>query len=331
MHVLVIKTSSLGDVVHTLPALTDAAKMIPNIRFDWAVEEAFSEIPSWHPAVEKVIPIAIRRWRKDPVGSLLGTEWKRCKQSLRKGHYDAVIDAQGLLKSAWLARFVRAPRYGYDRDSVRERWATLAYHHQFSVPKEMHAVERIRDLFSQVFKYKLPETQGEYSLDQKKFKSSGQLTSSLVFLHGTARDEKLWPESHWKALTKMATSNGYEVLLPWGNSSEQERAKRIASVNASAHILPKLNLRGLATTLLNASGVVGVDTGLGHLAAAFDVPNVSLYGPTYPSLVGTYGKQQVHLQSKKVNKKGESPAALMAEISPEIVWANLSTIAQRAK
>jgi heptosyltransferase-1 len=129
----------------------------------------------------------------------------------------------------------------------------------------------------------------------------------------------------------MATSNGYEVLLPWGNSSEQERAKRIASVNASAHILPKLNLRGLATTLLNASGVVGVDTGLGHLAAAFDVPNVSLYGPTYPSLVGTYGKQQVHLQSKKVNKKGESPAALMAEISPEIVWANLSTIAQRAK
>ena len=95
MRVLIIKTSSLGDIIHTLPALTDAVEKIPGIRFDWAVEEAFSEIPAWHPAVDKIIPVAIRRWRKHPIDSLFGSEWKQCKRELRKGHYDAVIDAQG--------------------------------------------------------------------------------------------------------------------------------------------------------------------------------------------------------------------------------------------
>ena len=104
MRILLIKTSSLGDVIHALPAVTDAARAIPGIRFDWVVEESFAEIPAWHPAVDRVIPVALRRWRKAPFSAWFGGEWHRFRQSLRAERYDAVIDAQGLLKSALLTR-----------------------------------------------------------------------------------------------------------------------------------------------------------------------------------------------------------------------------------
>lgn len=329
MRVLIIKTSSLGDIIHTLPALTDAAEKIPGIRFDWAVEEAFAEIPSWHPAVDNVIPVAIRRWRKHPIESLFGSEWKRCKRALRKGHYDAVIDAQGLVKSAWLAQFVRAPRYGYDRQSVREKLATFAYHHKLGVPKDIHAVERVRQLFAQVLKYKVPDKKGRYGLDRQNFVSSDQPNPTLVFLHGTARDEKLWPESHWLTLAEAAVAAGYEVLLPWGNETERQRAKRIAQVNEDVQVLPRINLHGLAATLLKARAVVSVDTGLGHLAAALDVANISIYGPTSPGLIGAYGQNQLHLQAEDL-AGDQSAEQLMASISPEQVWSELYELLQRS-
>ncbi len=329
MRVLIIKTSSLGDIIHTLPALTDAAQQIPGIRFDWAVEEAFAEIPSWHPAVDKVIPIAIRRWRKHPIESLFGSEWKQCKRALRKGHYDAVIDAQGLVKSAWLAQFVRAPRYGYDRDSVREKLATLAYHHKFYVSKKLHAVERVRHLFAQVLKYTVPPQKGRYGLDRQHFVSSDQPKPTLVFLHGTARDEKLWPESHWIQLAQAVVDAGYEVLLPWGSELEQQRAQRIAKVKGGVQVLPRINLHGLAAILLKARAVVSVDTGLGHLAAALDVANISLYGPTSPARIGAYGQNQVHLQAEDL-ASDKSAEQLMESIKPERVWSELSPLIQRS-
>ena len=149
MKVLLVKTSSLGDVVHTLPALTDAQRAIPGIRFDWVVEEGFAEIPTWHPAVDQVIPVAIRRWRKSPWQTLRSGEWRRFKARLRETRYDLVIDAQGLLKSAWLTRYVKAPVAGLDRDSAREPLAARFYDRCYAVPREQHALERVRQLFAQ--------------------------------------------------------------------------------------------------------------------------------------------------------------------------------------
>src|SRR6218665_2449357 len=120
MRVLLIKTSALGDVIHSLPALTDAARSIPGIQFDWVVEEGFAEIPAWHPAVAQVIPVAIRRWRRNILRTIGSGEWRRCKEQLREHRYDCVIDAQGLLKSAWLARQAGAPVTGLDPQSARE-------------------------------------------------------------------------------------------------------------------------------------------------------------------------------------------------------------------
>ncbi len=229
MRVLVVKMSSLGDVIHTLPALTDAARANPGITFDWVVEEAFAEIPGWHPAVDRVIPVALRRWRKHPLRDFTGPEWRQCRLELRKHPYDAVIDAQGLLKSAFVARLVKAPIFGMDKRSARERLAAAAYHYKVSVPRDLHAVERTRLLFASALNYQIPAGKGDYALRDNLPPGADDLPPSLLFCHGTARAEKLWPESHWVQLGLQATAHGYTPWLPWGNDTEKERAERIAA------------------------------------------------------------------------------------------------------
>ena len=326
MRVLLVKMSSLGDVIHTLPALSDAAANIPGVRFDWVVEEAFAEIPAWHPAVDKVIPIALRRWRKHPLRDFTGPEWRECRNQMRRNHYDAVIDAQGLLKSALVSRLVKAPIYGLDKQSARERLASAAYHHKIPVPRDMHAVERTRLLFARALNYQLPSTKGDYGVRDKLSGGRADRANGLLFFHGTARAEKLWPVDHWVALAELAGEAGVTVRLPWGSEEEKARAEQIASRCETASVLPRLDLMGLAGLLLEASGSVAVDTGLGHLAAALDVPTVSLYGPTSTQLVGAYGRNQVHIQSELGVDDTDDPEAMMSSITAEQVWTHLQPI-----
>ena len=319
MRVLVVKMSSLGDVIHTLPALSDAASAMPGIRFDWVVEEAFAEIPSWHPAVDKVIPVALRRWRKSPLESFAGPEWKKFRAALGRRQYDAVIDAQGLMKSAFVARLVRAPRYGMDKASARESLARIFYHHKFHVPRDLHAVERIRLLFALALKYPLPLDRGDYGVRANLKPGADKMPASLLFFHGTARAEKLWPEEHWIELAGLVAQRSYQVWLPWGNPRERERAERIASEAGNAQVLPQLDLLGLASMLMEVDGAIAVDTGLAHLSAALDVPTVSLYGPTSTSLIGAYGRNQVHIQSPTGVSDTSDPLAMMRSIGAERV------------
>jgi heptosyltransferase-1 len=295
LRVLLIKTSSLGDVIHTLPALTDAARAVPGIEFDWVVEEGFAEIPSWHPAVNAIIPVAIRRWRKSIWQTWRSGEWKRFKQRLRDTPYDLVIDAQGLLKSAWLTRYSRSPVVGLDRDSAREPLASRFYKQGYAVPRGQHAVERVRQLIAQALGYEVPQTTGDYGLQRSRLVDAADAAPFVLFLHGTTWATKHWPELYWRQLAERLIAQGLQVRLPWGNVVERERAERIAEGLEQAQVLPKLNLAGVAKVLAQAQACVAVDTGLGHLAAAFDVPTLSLYGPTNPGLSGAYGKSQVHL------------------------------------
>lgn len=323
MRVLVIKMSSLGDVVHTLPALNDAVAAVPGIQFDWVVEEAFAEIPAWHPAVDRVIPIAIRRWRKQPVKNFRGPEWKKFRAGIGRRQYDLVIDAQGLLKSALVARLVNAPRYGMDKQSIRERLATLFYHHTIAVPKKLHAVERTRMLFAKSLNYKVPDTKGEYGVRSNLKSSDGKVPGTLLFFHGTARAEKLWPENRWIELAELLEAGNYKIWLPWGSEKERSRAQHIASNVKNAEVLPKLNLLGLASILMEVDGAVAVDTGLAHLSAALDVPTVSLYGPTDISLIGAYGRNQVHIASPVGAADSDDPKAMMDSIQAQQVCSEL--------
>lgn len=295
MRVLLIKTSSLGDVIHTLPALTDAMGALPGIQFDWVVEEGFAEIPTWHPAVANVIPVAIRRWRKNLWQTLKNGEWRQFKQRLRDTRYDLVIDAQGLLKSAWLTRYVNAPIAGLDKTSAREPMAARFYNRPYAVARGQHAVERLRQLFAQALGYQVPAGLGDYGLDRSRLLTATNDAPFVLFLHGTTWDTKHWPELYWRQLAERMIGQGIEVRLPWGNPAEKARAERIADGLDNAVVLPKLNLAGVARVLASAQGCVAVDTGLGHLAAALDVPTLSLFGPTNPGLTGAYGRSQVHL------------------------------------
>lgn len=336
MRVLIIKTSSMGDVIHTLPALTDAGKAIPGIVFDWVVEESFSMIPSWHPLVDRVIPVALRRWRKNLFSKKTYSEWQHFKKELCREVYDVVIDAQGLLKSAFLTRIAKGKRYGMDIHSAREPIASLFYQQKINVPKGEHAIVRLRRLMSSALNYPMPDTIPDYGLNRDRVRDTNA-SPYLVFLHGTTWKSKHWPETYWVALSQYATQNGWRVVLPWGSQSEQERAMRIASHSDQIEVLPKMNLKEAATVLASSKGVVSVDTGLGHLAAALNVPTVSLYGPTSAVLSGALGQGQIHLQSRfhcspclsrecLLKNRGEIDPPCFEELTPERVWSALVRI-----
>jgi heptosyltransferase-1 len=295
VRVLLIKTSSLGDVIHTLPALTDALRAHPEICFDWVVEEGFAEIPRWHPAVDQVIPVAIRRWRKNLLQTWRSGEWRDFKKRVHQQKYDLVIDAQGLLKSAWLTRGFKVPVAGLSRKCAREPIASYFYDRQITVAPGLHAVERTRQLFAQALNYPVPEQMGEYSLSRERLAPVEAQTPYVLFLHGTTWPSKHWPEHAWRTLAEQLAAAHVSVRIPWGNAVEEQRAQMIAKGLPHVQVLPQLNLTGVAAQIAGAQACVAVDTGLGHLAAALDVPCVSLYGPTLPGRVGAYGQGQVHL------------------------------------
>ncbi len=331
MRVLVVKTSSLGDVIHALPALTDAMRAVPGLRADWLVEQSFAEIPGWHPAVDTVIPVSVRRWRKQPFALKRDPLWQAFRQTLKSRRYDLVIDAQGLIKSAALACFAHGPRAGFDFASVREPLAALIYRHRYPVARDQHAVVRQRELFAKALGYAVPNTEADYGLSNET-QSASQPT--LIFFHGTTWASKHWPESYWRALAARAIAEGYQVWLPWGNDIERARADRIAQAGSGVSVLPRSSLAELASRLRQVRGVVAVDTGLGHLAAALGVPSVSIYGATNPALTSTHGHGQLHLAAqfacapclrRECNYKGAASVtpACYETLPPERVWQTL--------
>jgi heptosyltransferase-1 len=292
MHVLLIKTSSMGDVIHALPALTDAMRAIPGIRFDWVVEEAFQEIPAWHPAVDRVIPVALRRWRKQPLKALISGEWGRFKRALRERRYDLVLDSQGLMKSAWLAQKARGPRVGFDKKSAREPLASWFYQKKLSVSPDQHAITRQRELFGAALGYPVPDSAPDSALSIKW--EPDREHPYVFFLHGTSWPSKEWPEENWIELAKLANADGYQVKLTWGNEREKVRAERIAAAS-DAIVLPQMGLREISQELAGANRVVGVDSGFAHLAAAIGVSAITLYGATDPGKTGAQGMTQKNI------------------------------------
>jgi heptosyltransferase-1 len=271
--------------------------------------------------VDQVIPVAIRRWRKNILHTWRSGEWRQFKSRLQTRQYDCVIDAQGLLKSAWLTRYANAPVYGLARESAREPLAARFYDFPQTVAKGQHAVERTRQLFAAALGYPLPRGKGSYGIDASSFVQTDPGQGPIViFLHGTTRADKHWPEPYWVELGKQLAEQGYAIRLPWGNDNELARAQRIAHAVSGAVALPRMSLNELAATLHQAAGVVAVDTGLGHLAAALGAPSVSLYGPTSPILVGAYGENQVHLQASDYpEQQAQVEPAVFASLRPDIV------------
>lgn len=316
MKILIVKTSSLGDVIHTLPALTDAIRHIPNLHFDWVVEENFAEIPPWHPNVEQVLPVAWRRWRKNLPDAWRQRQLQQFYKNLRQKNYDLIIDAQGLFKSALMARMAKGLHCGLDYHSAREPLASLLYQRRFNVAFEQHAVTRVRQLFAHVLNYPCPKDKPDYAIHKHFSVNNTDTQKNILFIHGTTWTTKEWPEAYWTALANRCVKAGWHVQIPWGNAIEKSRAERIAESASQITVLPKSSLSELAHLLLQAKAAVAVDTGIGHLAAALSVPTISLYGPTDPMKIGAYGDYQVHL------RKTDN----IADLSVDDVWEKLSGI-----
>ena len=308
-RILLVKTSSLGDVLHNLPVVSDIARHYPDALIDWLVEDSFASLPRLHPAVRNVIPVAIRRWRGKLFKAGTWREIAAFRSALSEEHYDIAIDTQGLLKSALLMRGAHGLRCGFDRRSAREPLAAVFYQRTFSVPAQQHAVERNRQLTALALGYEL-DGLADYGIRPPMIARSGWLPDRpyIVLLHATSRDDKLWDEANWIALGLYLAGKRIRSVLPWGNEAEELRSWRLADAIPDAIVPPRLSLNEAACLLGSAHDVIGVDTGLNHLAAALNVPTIGIYTATDPALTG------LHAGAHAVNLGNMARAPDVAEV-----------------
>ncbi|MER8843562.1 MULTISPECIES: lipopolysaccharide heptosyltransferase I [Mesorhizobium] len=312
MKVLIVKTSSMGDVIHTFPALQDACRARPDIAFDWCVEEAFAGILTLHPAIGTIHTVAIRRWRKNLLDTNTWREAAALRRTLRECRYDLVIDAQGLLKSALVARQTRAPIAGFDRSSVREPSATLFYDITFAVPRDLHAIERTRRLFGLALGYRPDLLTLDSGIVAPISMVDGIDGRTAFLLHGTSREDKKWPLEDWIGTARLLVERGMTPLTTWSNEREKAVAEAIAKAVPSTVVVPKSPLADIAAILGGSTLVIGADTGLTHLASAFDLPTVAVFLATEPGLTGPRGPYASTLLA--VPGTHVTPAEVVAEV-----------------
>jgi heptosyltransferase-1 len=288
-RVLFVKLSSLGDVVHHLPAVTELAERRGDAHIGWVVEEAYVDLVAMHPAVREAFAVSLRSLRRNP---LAARAWRRIAETrsrLARSRWDYVVDAQGLIKSAVVARFARRPAFGLDAASARERVAARFYDVKVAVPRAMHAVERNRRLVGEIFGYR-PEGAARYGLSRPAAPPAWASASPyVVLLHAASRADKRWPEERWIALGNALAARGTRAVLPGGSAEERATAARLAAAIPGALAAPEMTLTEAAALLAHAASVIGVDTGLTHLAAALGTPTAGIYCASNPALTGLHG------------------------------------------
>lgn len=291
MRILIVKTSSMGDVVHALPAISDMAHAIPGIQIDWVVERGFASMPAQHRAVNRVIPLQWRKWRK----SLRSVETRQAlaawRADMARERYDLIIDMQGLVKSAMFACFARGPRGGYDWHSIREPIASWLYARKASVSKELHAIDRCRQLAAQLLGYAIPSTPPDFGL-RASTPDWSPPEPFAVLIPCASRPEKLWPQEDWIEIGRTLRRQGMAVAIMWGSAAEQHLAQAIAA-QCEGVVPPFLTVEQAANTLAHAQVVVGLDTGMSHLAAAHGRPTIGIYCDHEPGLAGLRGSGPV--------------------------------------
>jgi heptosyltransferase I len=305
-EILFIKTSSLGDVVHHMPAITDARRHLPDARLAWVVEEDYAPLARLHPAVDDVIPVATRRWRKSLLTPATWREIRCFRATLRARSFEAAIDTQGLLRTALIAGNVRGTRHGYDRTSIREPLACQFYDVRHKVEWRAHAIPRNRTLCGLALGYE-PKQPPDYGLDRAAIAGVAAAKPYAVLIHATAKPGKLWEDAHWVATARDVRDRGFDVVLPWGAAAERARSEAIAVAagigRGQAHVPSRRPLDAVAALLAGASFVIGVDTGLVHIAAALGVPLVAIFIDSEPGLTGPVGGGPIAV----LGGKGASP------------------------
>jgi len=285
LKILIVKLSSLGDVVHAMPAVQDIRAALPDARIDWVVERGFAPLVRRCEGVQRVIACELRRWRKAPLGAQTRNEWRAFRDELRADAYDAVIDLQGLTKSALVARVARLAQGG-KRFALANQTEGSSYEAPtrwvadvaIRVEPHAHAVARSRELCARALGYDAPGAL-RYGL---RSHAAGQAAHDgghcVALIHGTSREDKCWPQAHWLDLGQRLVTAGFTLGLPHGSDAERERSERLArALGGSAQVWPRLDLGQLTDRLAACAGAIGVDSGLSHIAVALQLAHVQIY------------------------------------------------------
>lgn len=311
--------SSIGDLVHNLPMVSDIRANFPDAQIDWIAEEACVEIPAMHDAVTNIIPFALRRWRRQR-NRAAWREFLAFRTRLRRERYDYVLDNMASLKSIAVCKLARGPAFGPDWKSAREAPAGLFYDYPVRISRRLHAVERYRFLAAAALGYRL-DMPLDYGLGGKFARLDGMPAGDYaVFLHSTSRAEKLWDEANWIAVGKFLAAQGMVCVMPWGNETERLRSERLRAAIGNVLVPPRMNLNQAMAMLAHAKLALGVDTGLAHMAAALDRPVVGIFCDSDPLTAGVY----TSAPSGNLGRKGAPPSAeavrrlLQNEILPRL-------------
>ena len=337
MRILIAKLSSFGDVIHTFPALTDLKAARPEIEVDWLIEEAYAPLVRRHPGVAEAQEVALRRLRWPPSNwPALIRHRRGLRAALRARRYDLVLDVQGLLKSALLSRLAGAPVVGFDKDSCREPSAARFYQRHVRLGGHPHVVEQTRRFFAEAVGYPMPRQRGQAGLPRPTGRPGEALPERYgLIVHGAAWQTKLWPEERWRNLLHRLTATGRAVVLPWGTVDERQRAERLAQgIPGALPLSRKLDGAEVAELVAGADFAVGVDTGFMHLAAAFGVPGVTLFGPTDADYAMPYGAHQRAVRSDHLDAPCQQVRCTrqphgqccMREVDTDEVWTAVSTM-----
>lgn len=280
---LVVRPSSLGDIVHTMSIVSDAKARFPDMPIDWVAEEAFVPMVALDPRIRRVVPVALRRWRSSPWSSR--REFAAFRKALRAHRYSTILDLQEQVKGALVARMARGRRHGFDRKSIREPLATFLDDVHHRVERHQHFIDKARELAGAALGYRV-EGAPRWHLAPAASCAAMPGAPYAIAFHGTSRASKLWPEDRWQGLVAHFAQAGFLVLLPWGSDDERARSERLARDATNAIVPPRQGLPELATLAAHAEAVVGVDTGLTHLSAALRTPTVAIFTETDASLAG---------------------------------------------
>lgn len=321
MRVLIVKTSSMGDIIHTLPAITEAKNNIPDIKFDWVVENNFKEIPFWHGTVEHVIPLHLRNKKDKKIKQLI--------KYIRAKDYDLVIDAQGLIKSSLITFLAKSKiKAGLDFGLAREFLASIFYNKKIHLDTNQHAIYKTKELFAKCLNYEVDKNI-DYGITWNNIKSSIKiLDNSCMFLHATTWESKHWPKHYWVELANKLAEDNIKVYITYANLVEKSRAEYLKNNSKNIFILPKISLTDLAGIMQKFKFIIGVDTGLLHLANAINIPTISIFGPTDSYKTGTIGTNHQNITSEidcrpclkrqcKFNNNQKN--ACMTLITPDII------------
>ena len=333
-RILVIKMSSLGDLLHTLPAISDAVAAEPGLIVDWLCEEPFADIARLHPAVRNVIVSGRVRWKKEGLNGKNIKERIGLIRKLRSEHYDLIIDAQSRIKSARLGLLCRGTLVGPSAHTATDKETRFMYKRSFRVDISQGAIESYRQLFAQALGYNhsgLPQ----FGITKNQWpEASLSASNNLIFFHGTTWESKHWPENKWIDLLAIAKEAGEEVLLPWSSEAEKARAERLVESAAWGTILPRLSLWDLAGVISKCKGAVGLDTGLSHVAGAIGIPVVGIFGSTNSVLTGVKGALAKNLSAAiecapcmlKVCPINATTPPCYETITPETVYSELEKL-----